>query len=132
MRALTNKCDVSVIVLCVYGPSARLPFQVICNVGPELSFVLVPRSLMPDSSSARFGGAGSSVRSNTICVGSVITSGSPHVASDQAVAARLLAVVWTKALSGGVLWAAAFVRIGLREVSASLHVSCRGVTDLID
>ena len=70
----------SVIVLCVYGPSARLPFWVICNVGPELSFVLVPRSLMPDSSSARFGGAGSSVRSDILYIGSVITSESPHVA----------------------------------------------------
>ena len=72
----------SVVVLCVYGPSARLPFRVICNVGPELSFVLVPRSLMSDSSSARFGGAGSSVRSDILYIGSMITSGSPHVASD--------------------------------------------------
>ena len=73
----------SVIVLCVYGPSARLPFRVICNVGPELSFVLVPRSLMPDSSSARIGGAGSSVRSDILYIGSVITSESPHVARAQ-------------------------------------------------
>ena len=36
---------------------------------------------MPDIPSARFGGTGSSVRSD-IYIGSMITSGSPHVASD--------------------------------------------------
>ena len=36
---------------------------------------------MPDIPSARFGGTGPSVRSD-IYIGSMITSGSPHVASD--------------------------------------------------